>query len=654
MMLAKLLNPKYRTALHKSTAAHNTSSGGLAFVHAYHDNFWNASLHILSMPVYVHTLMVIPLIWLSPFELTVTRDLASGFVLLAYLSVDAVGAIAYAMLMYSTISIGIYFQLYESAYSILVTALAGAVEIMFTQVSIGHNLFQGYNATFALREAYVYTPFYFVLRFLRWFGHIGHEEAYATIPAPHETLIGNKGEIPRRSVSNWCMNTTVQVDKLVFPSTLQDLVDIVNEARVSGKRVRACGKRHTFNPISLCGDGDILMRTDFLQDFRIDATNRRAFVQTGVTVEMLDKALAEKKLCVPTNVLLKTVTWGGIVQTGSHGSGHVPLPEMIQAIVLVDGLGKIRHFHRNQDKEFQAVVQGLGSCGLVLEMELAVEPIQELQMITKLENFWPNEKYIRDLHMKSDQIEIFFIPDCSSVCRSWHCRAKKSKKVDLDWTNSLKYTIADIMAQLGGALVQMAYLVHLPGLAIFFLRLSKLCFASQLWDRVGPTHTMIHYLNRIDDFPALSMEFALPLGEIDAAVALFRSMLEEYNTGGKVHNVQLAELRITPPSQTLLFSGAKAGSKDIAWFELIGFRSATGFREFGEDFSHRMLCRFPSTFPHWAKDLTVIPPGVLHQRASDVFGSNLEEFNSIRKDLDPNGMFVNDFLASVLEGRRSG
>lgn len=57
-------------------------------------------------------------------------------------------------------------------------------------------------------------------------------------------------------------------------------------------------------------------------------------------------------------------------------------------------------------------------------------------------------------------------------------------------------------------------------------------------------------------------------------------------------------------------------------------------------------------FPHWAKKLDDVPGAYEDAHAKLIErGDLLQRFNEIRREMDPNGLFRNDFLARLLDGR---
>lgn len=53
----------------------------------------------------------------------------------------------------------------------------------------------------------------------------------------------------------------------------------------------------------------------------IDVIGKTCTIECGIQITTLDPKLADAKLAMPTNVLLTSPQYGGIVATGCHGPG---------------------------------------------------------------------------------------------------------------------------------------------------------------------------------------------------------------------------------------------------------------------------------------------------------------------------------------------
>lgn len=119
---------------------------------------------------------------------------------------------------------------------------------------------------------------------------------------------------------NWARTQSCTPAVTYYPATLNNLVEIVRRARHAGHRVRAAGRGHSSGPLSVT-DGSLVVVGGLHRIGPIDPLKREVTIESGVTIGALDRALRRYGLAVPTNVVLTSVQYGGVIATGCHGAG---------------------------------------------------------------------------------------------------------------------------------------------------------------------------------------------------------------------------------------------------------------------------------------------------------------------------------------------
>ncbi|KXX75490.1 L-gulono-1,4-lactone dehydrogenase [Madurella mycetomatis] len=149
--------------------------------------------------------------------------------------------------------------------------------------------------------------------------------------------------------------------KKVKPQSLQDMVDIINEARRLKQRVRAVGSGHAFSDVART-DGAVLVNPILLNDVRpVDAKvlrddaiqergNTLLHVQAGITVRNLKVELDNRGLALINMGGYDGQTISGTLSTGTHGSGITfgPLASFARAIILVSESGTVYQIEPSQ------------------------------------------------------------------------------------------------------------------------------------------------------------------------------------------------------------------------------------------------------------------------------------------------------------------
>jgi hypothetical protein len=124
------------------------------------------------------------------------------------------------------------------------------------------------------------------------------------------------------------------VQDVEFLSGLESLQEILAQAQVDGKRLRAYGSKMSIN--NLAYDDEYLVDTRGLNYCKIgiddeaqvtekyaDIRNRLAYVQSGVVVKRLNRALIEEGLALKTMGSTDGQSLAGAISTGTHGASVV-------------------------------------------------------------------------------------------------------------------------------------------------------------------------------------------------------------------------------------------------------------------------------------------------------------------------------------------
>jgi len=181
------------------------------------------------------------------------------------------------------------------------------------------------------------------------------------------------------TVTNWAGNVTFAADRVVTPSTVDELAAVVGAAAARGSRVSALGTGHSFSRIA---DTDgVLIRTDRLRAIGpIDSAAHTVTIESGVRFAELGPWLHEQGWALHNLPSLPHITAAGAVATATHGSGTTSqnLAGAVVGVDLVGTDGVVRRIDRT-DADFAAIVVGVGAFGPVARLVLTVEPTFEIQ-----------------------------------------------------------------------------------------------------------------------------------------------------------------------------------------------------------------------------------------------------------------------------------
>jgi hypothetical protein len=203
------------------------------------------------------------------------------------------------------------------------------------------------------------------------------------------------------------------VQSIDFRPGLHALQDIVAQALLDGKRVRAYGSKWASSNIAYGKEYMVeswglnyiqvgIDETPHVAPGYLAIKDRLVFVQCGVMIQDMHKALFEKGLALTTTGAADGQRIAGAISTGTHGSaiGYGSMEEYVRGIHIVltndehvfiqrssdpvvtqnftEWLGAARLIE--DDDMFNAAVVGLGAFGLVHGYVLEAEPLYKLKM----------------------------------------------------------------------------------------------------------------------------------------------------------------------------------------------------------------------------------------------------------------------------------
>jgi D-arabinono-1,4-lactone oxidase/FAD binding domain len=488
--------------------------------------------------------------------------------------------------------------------------------------------------------------------------------------------------------ANWAGNVSGVFGEVATPSNLAEVQKLVRENQ--GNTVRAVGTGHSWSPLVVANNGILVDLSKFTDNGRkawrwqSNGHNLVSYVPSARWQDVRDALMTPQVTTSPRMYLsttgpLMTINATGFVAAGCHGTGwHQPtVSDLIYAIEFVGADGQLHVFsEETTPADMPTVRVNLGTLGIITKVTLRVEPLYRLhdeEMIVPTANIMgPNpartDGEIRpdNLHKlltENEYVELFWFPGSGFDGELW---VKKFNRTTDD--------LRDIPLRPDGWVDQMADAImgwtaehpFAQGLVL-----------SQAWktikDRAGAIQAkggfvaeaprVLFYADRA--FPVLDLEVAVPIPStgpsswdvsnvINAWYAGLNFAYAAYSRDGSYPLTCCLHARFTKGSQSLLSPVYTPQSEDRwCWIEVLGAYpksdpDSTNRRNAMSGYMHMANVLMPTWIgqmhgrPHWAKNWQYIEPKV---NMKSLFpASNLDTFNALRRRLDPNGMFVNDFL----------
>ena len=426
------------------------------------------------------------------------------------------------------------------------------------------------------------------------------------------------------SWSNWAGNQRSQPVRIERPSSESEVVEIVRRSVAEHLRVKVVGSGHSFTGIAV-PDEVMIDLAKMNRVVNVDHVGGVITVQAGIVLSDLNAYLESHKLSMPNLGDVTYQTLAGAVSTSTHGTGleRTGLAAQIRAFKLVTASGEVLTCDPVHNAEiFHCGRVSLGALGVITEVTLNVVPAFNLRAVEQpmrishvLDNF-------AQLIQENDFFEFYWVP---------HTKWALTK------VNNVSMDAIDSPGRFATWYNKMFMENYAFGLLCRFGRLFPKLIPKLA--TILPSSGRVEYVNvshRIFSSKRLvkfyEMEYSITL---DSLVPALREVMQMVEDRGFLISFPV-EVRCT-------------GSDDIPLSTSIGRRSAYiavhMFKgcEYTEYFAAvETILRKHEGRPHWGK--------IHNLDASDISSlyPEYQRFIEVRNQLDPEGVFTNDYLRRVL------
>lgn len=437
------------------------------------------------------------------------------------------------------------------------------------------------------------------------------------------------GRVRSSSWSNWAGNQVAHPFVIERPANENDVAAIVRRARESQRTVKAVGTGHSFTPTALTS-GHLLIMDSLRQVIDVDRDAGTVTVGAGITIGDLNHVLHGLGLAMPNLGDIAYQTISGAIATSTHGTGArlTGLAGQVRALRLVTGQGEIVDLSPADGELFDAARVNIGALGIVTQYTLGVVPAFRLRAVEGAQKL---DALLADLdeHVDgNDHFEFFWLPHTKWALTKRNNRTDEpvpTPTLASRWKHWYSKSLMENYAF--GALCELGR--RRPSL---IPRLATALPSSGQSSYVNDSFR-IYASKRIVKF--LEMEYSIPREHCAEALSALRSMIDR-----RGHLVSFpVEVRFTAPDDIPLSTAHGRPSAYIAVHMYKGTAWPDVERYFRD--VEEIMSGFEGR-PHWGK---------MHFRsAADLAPAypRWAEFLAARERFDPDRVFANDYLRTVL------
>lgn len=427
-------------------------------------------------------------------------------------------------------------------------------------------------------------------------------------------------------MKNWSQLYQWKPEQIAYPTSEEEIQALVLKALESKKRIRMIGSGHSFNPLWVT-DSILISLDKYAGIVSVDRETLQATVRGGTKLFELGDMLFKEGMAMENLGDIDRQSIAGTISTGTHGTGMEfgTISTQVRRIRFVNGKGELQECSETKNPElFKAAQVSLGALGVITDITLQCIPAYRLELQNKMEALEDVLGSFSERIQQNRNFEFYYFPYQS---KAW-TKTSNIAQDQPDKVNVLNYFTEYVLEN---------YIFKiLCDFAHWFPSLNK-PVASISASSIPNTRKVFHShkvyaTQRLVRFN--EMEYNVPL---EAHGDVFREITRTISQGK--FNVHFPiENRVVKRDDMILSPAYHRDSAYIAC-HVYHKKDYKVFFKALED-----IFKAHGGRPHWGK---------MHTLKAKDFAERyprFEDFLRHRKEQDPDGIFLNDYLQEILIG----
>lgn len=436
--------------------------------------------------------------------------------------------------------------------------------------------------------------------------------------------------IPGYEWQNWNENLECTAD-LYRPRDLSQLREAVRRAASNG-RIRPVGNSCAWSPLvptrgSLLG----LEKLNRVREVNRSGPLPTIKVETGASMREVVRYTKQHGITLISPTIFQGISIGGAIAVAAHGTGleTSTMSDEVVALTLVDARGDVHELTAADGELFNAARCSLGALGIVHDVTLRCWPEFHLHVEDRL---IPRDQVlagIDDILATYEFVELYWFPFNDTM---WCKLMSRTTEPDdpTTFAQRVKFVFDYALTFLSCRAIIPLVARAAPELTPAFMKLAP-TFAMTPGVTVEPASREFHYQQA---YPKCwDMSYGVPLADSAEAWRRTMALIEQFGRDDKYPVNMVVHCRFIGPSAALL---APAYGRAICDIEVVTDQNTPGIEPFYDAWAREML-HIPGARPHWGKYL-------LHAREVRARYPKMDAFLAHRRDLDPHGVFLNEWL----------
>lgn len=423
---------------------------------------------------------------------------------------------------------------------------------------------------------------------------------------------------------NWAGNQTARPLSIRAPKSLDEMCNLVVNARSREETVKCVGSGHSFTSTAVT-KGHLVTLDNWSGIVSIDRSTLRVTVKAGTTLAVLNELLHAEGLALPNLGDIAYQTVAGAISTSTHGTGVslTGLAGQVRGFTLIDGQGQILHCDLENNADiFDVGRVSIGALGIITHYTLQAVPAFRLHAVERALPLDVVLERIDEFVDSNDHFEFFWLPHTPWALTKRNNRTEDPLQPLPKVRGWIEKTFMENVAF--GALCHLgkARPSLIPRLATALPSSGKREYINDSFKIFASPRIVRFY----------EMETAIPRASLVPALQEIRAMID---AKGYLLNFPV-EVRFTAADDIPMSTASERETAYIAVHVFKGMEFEPFFRDV-----EAILKRYESR-PHWGK---------LHFQNAEELAQKYRrfgEFVALRSRLDPDRVFANDYLKQVL------
>ncbi|WP_288954666.1 D-arabinono-1,4-lactone oxidase [uncultured Polaribacter sp.] len=424
---------------------------------------------------------------------------------------------------------------------------------------------------------------------------------------------------------SWNENLKHNYEKIYSVSTEEELREVI----ASNEKIRFFGSKQSSADIA-AGTDALIDMTSYNKIVSYDYNRRTITVQSGIILSELLEAIESVGWCIPCLPDINTITIGGALATGTHGTSGKLLCEYMTECRLILADGSIKTIDKD-NKLMDAVRVSLGMLGVMSTVTFQCEPEYILHVKEKPENDKEWLPKIKSRLKEHNFLRILWLPHTDTGYVITGDKIDSNKEiVENQGPKYLKHrrTVSKILYK---------YSHKFPWITAIANKIIAKAFFNSKKEHKGSL-----YQATVTKSRGSTLELAEWTIALDKFPKVFQELKTEINKWSNKSFIHIPmDIRFVYEDKSWL---SYAYGQDTVTMGCVSRNAATADTYEAFKSVEKIFIKHGGR-PHWGKRFTAKDP-----QLSKVY-PKWEAFKELREKLDPTNKFLNPYLTELVNAK---